>query len=724
MSSLVGPIFVAALLANAFLLFVVQPMFARAVLPLLGGAPAVWTACMLFFQGALLAGYAYVHAARTLPLVVQAALHTTVLAAPLLVLPLELPETQAFSPPHQPIAWLIRVMVLSVGLPFVVLATTAPLLQRWFSATRHASAADPYFLYAASNAGSLAGLLLYPILIEPSLSLQRQQRLWAAGYVLGAVLVAVCGAIAVRHHVVRTEREPTRAERIRSLRYLRWVALSFVPASLMLAVTTYLSTDVAAVPLLWIVPLTLYLITFVIAFSRAGANMATAVARRLPIVLLPLVLLMVTRGGAPLWFMLPVHLATFTGLALLCHAQLAKDRPPAAQLTEFYLAVAAGGVLAGTFNAVLAPRLFTDIIEYPLAIAAACLLQASAPQLRELLTAPRLLVRPGLAAAAALAALAIARALQLEPAGTLPLLGVSALVAFSTKGEPARFAVAVALLLLSGAAIPSAPWGQVIHAERTFFGVYRVSLDASGRFVSLYHGTTLHGRQVRGDRNPEAKTYYHPRSPIGEVLAAGSSRPDLAVGVVGLGVGSLAAYARPEQTWTFYEIDPAVERIARNAQHFGYLERCGERCRVVLGDARVSLAAGGGRYDVLVLDAFSSDAIPVHLLTMEAVSVYLEHLRPGGVMALHVSNRHLDLRPVLARLARDSGLVAFARVDPIGRAEEAEHGYSTSDWVVMARAQPQIEAVILSKGWVQLVADGAPPWSDDFSNIWTALEWR
>jgi spermidine synthase len=724
MSPALVPIFVGALLANAFLLFLVQPMFTKTLLPLLGGAPAVWTACMLFFQAALLGGYAYAHVTRTLPLLWQAALHTAVLAVPLIVLPLEFPAWIGFSPAHHPVAWLISGMTISMGLPFFVLSTTAPLLQRWFASTRHGSAADPYFLYAASNAGSLAGLLAYPVVIEPALTLQRQAHLWAAGYVLGAVLVTICATVAVRHHVAPADPEPARTERIGPARRLHWMALSFTPASLMLAVTTYLSTDVAAFPLLWIVPLALYLLTFVVAFGRHGERAAATVARRLPIVLLPLVLFMVTKGGAPLWFILPVHLVTFAGLSLLCHGQLAKDRPPTAQLTAFYLAVAAGGVLAGVFNAVVAPRLFTDVSEYPLVIGAACLIQAPARRLREVLTTPRLIVRPVLAALLAVAALAIARALRLDPGQTLSILGISALVAFGTKRDPARFAVSVVLLLLAGASMPNAAWGRVVHTERTFFGVYRVSLDERGRFISLFHGTTLHGRQVLGDRNPEAKTYFHPRSPIGQVLAPQAWQENLAVGVVGLGVGSLAAYAKPGQTWTFYEIDPAVERIARNTQYFHYLDRCGQSCRVVLGDARISLAKETRRFDVLVLDAFSSDAIPMHLLTTEATATYLDHLQPDGLIALHISNRHVALRPVVARLARDHGLVAFGRVEPVSKSDEAEHGYSTSEWVVMGRSLPAVEAVASPPQWVRLMPDVTRAWSDDFSNIWTALMWR
>ena len=715
--------FVAASLGNAFLLFLVQPMFAKTVLPLLGGAPAVWAACMLFFQTALLAGYAYVHATNRLTVFRQAAIHAVVLALPMIVLPVQIPTASLFSPLYHPVAWLVSVMAVSVGLPFIVLSTTAPMLQRWFAATRHASASDPYFLYAASNAGSLLGLLAYPIVIEPALSLQRQQRLWAAGYVFAAMLVAVCAAIALRHNTARGISNPARAERVGAMRQLRWVALSFIPASLMLAVTTYLSTDVAAVPLLWIVPLAVYLLTFIVAFSARSDHIAAIVANRLPLVLLPLVLLMATKTGAPLWFMTLLHLSTFTGLSVLCHAQLAKNRPGPTQLTLFYLALAVGGALAGVFNTMLAPHLFTAVLEYPLVIGAACLMQASGGGIWETLTSPRRMARPVLSAVIAAAMIALTMSLHLESGAAIVLVGISVLVAFGTKRDPARFAIAVVLLLLTGAFARNDGWGNVVHSERTFFGVYRVSVDDERRFISLYHGTTLHGRQLLGDSVPEPKTYYHPGSPIGQLFASRASRA-LAVGVVGLGVGSLAAYAKPYESWTFYEIDPAVERIARTNQYFAFLSRCGKVCRVVLGDARISLALNRQQYDVLVLDAFSSDAIPIHLITREAVAAYLDHLQPDGVIAVHISNCHVALRPVLARLARDRDLVAFGSRDAVTKSDETRHGYSASDWVVLARDVASIESLVIPHQWVRLVSDEAPAWSDDFSNIWTVLQWQ
>ena len=351
-------------------------------------------------------------------------------------------------------------------------------------------------------------------------------------------------------------------------------------------------------------------------------------------------------------------------------------------------------------------------------------MQASAGRIWEVLTTPRLMARPALSAMVAVAMIALGRSLQLGFGGAIVLVGISALVAFGTKRDPARFAIAVVLLLLTGVFAPSGGWGNVLHAERTFFGVYRVSVDDERRFISLFHGTTLHGRQVLGDRNPEPKTYYHPRSPIGQVFAARASQSDLSVGVVGLGVGSLAAYAKPHETWTFYEIDPAVERIARANQYFTFLNRCGNRCRVVLGDARVSLAQEPQRYDILVLDAFSSDAIPIHLITREAIATYLDHLQANGAIAVHISNRHVALRPVLARLARDHGLVAFGSLGVATKSDETIHGYSPSDWVVMARDVASIEAVVVPHRWVRLVPDQAPAWSDDFSNIWTAMRWQ
>jgi hypothetical protein len=720
-------LFTFVVFANALLLFLVQPMFARLVLPLLGGSPSVWTTCMLFFQSALLAGYLYVHVSvRLLGERRQAILHGVLVCLPALVLPIHLSAGGGVPANGAPIVWLLTTMVTSVGLPFFVVATSAPLLQRWYASSAGGSR-DPYFLYAASNAGSFAALILYPTVVEPNLSLRAQGLLWTGGYAVAAVLTLVCAATLFRHIVPAhgaALHSSTSTELIPGSRRLRWLALSFVPSSLMLAVTTHLSTDVAAAPLLWIVPLGIYLLTFVIAFSSRGVEAVALSARVLPVALLPLAIFMITDARPPLNVMLPLHLVTFAALTMQCHGRLAADRPGPYRLTEYYLWIAAGGALGGLFNTLVAPRVFVSIAEYPMAIVAGCILMASRAEFRALLRAPRRLVLPLLAGVLAVAALTIVPRLDLDIRAVLSMLAVAAAICFSVWRDHARFAIGVGsmfsavVISVLTASPASARW---LYSERTFFGVYRLQLDPTDHFLSMSHGTTVHGRQRFGASHPEPLTYYYRHSPIGNLFAARATAEPLSVGVIGLGVGSLAAYARPGDRWRFYEIDPAVENIARDGRFFHFLDACGPTCTVVVGDARLSLQSETGRYDILVLDAFSSDAIPVHLLTREALQIYLSRLAPGGVLAFHVSNRHINLHPVMARLGREYGLTTLIRTDAIR--PDNRDGFASSEWVVMARRRADLGSMAADPKWVPLAADDRPAWSDDFSNLWTVMRW-
>jgi hypothetical protein len=725
-------LFATALFLNALLIFWVQPLFAKMVLPLLGGSPSVWTTCMLFFQAALLAGYAYGHAGiRALGIRRHALVHSVIVWLPLLLLPLGVDQGTTAAA-GEPIAWLLQTMGWSVGLPFVVLASTAPLLQRWYSSLDNRSAADPYWLYSASNVGSFVALLAFPILFEPMIPLGRQTAIWKVAYAIVAALLTACAVSVLRrapssqdvHRHTEGDSHsapPLTAPPLTAGTRLRWLALSFAPSTLMLGVTTYLSTDVAPVPLLWVLPLACYLLTFIVAFGWYSDAMQTNVRRLLPTVLLPLVLLIVSAVPAPLWVAIPIHLLVFTVLAMLCHGELAGDRPGVQHLTEFYLWLAAGGVLGGVFNTLVAPQVFTSVAEYPLAIAFACLVCVPKLQFRDAIANPRSMLRPAFAAALATVLLVGARLGGVARFPTMMFLGAPALIFWSgAKHNTARFSVGIVGLLAALAianAVAPAGGGQTLYADRTFFGVYRVRTDASRHFVSLVHGTTTHGRQVVGDANPEPLSYFHRESPIGqvfEVLGADAG----SVGVIGLGTGTLAAYARPGSQWTFYEIDGAVERIARDARFFRYLDRCGAQCSVVLGDARLTLARSNVAHDMLVLDAFSSDAIPIHLLTTEALGVYETRLSANGVLAFHISNRHIKLAPVIARLARERGLSALTRLD---KRADSKQGYEASEWVVMARTPERLQSLASDTRWASLVADTRPAWTDDFSNIWTEL---
>jgi spermidine synthase len=730
----------ATLCLSAFLMFLIEPMVAKMVLPIFGGSPMVWNTCVAFFQITLLAGYAYAH--RFLQWADRphrAALHLVVALLPFCVLPFGLAAGWTPDPTWNPLLSILTLLVAIVGLPFFVLAMTASTLQRWFASTDDRSARDPYFLYVASNAGSLIALLAYPVLIEPALTVRQQTRIWAIMYGFFVVLSAICFLAAWRRRhscgsmtaPVHADTAVTSTSAVSWTRTGRWIALSFVPSSLMLAVTTYLSTDIAAVPLLWIVPLAIYLLTFVVAFSSRGAGTAALAARLMPVLILPVALMMVVRGAGALAFIIPLHLLTFAVIALVCHRELAVDRPPVDHLTQFYLWISVGGMLGGVFTALVAPLVFKSILEYPLGLVIACFLR---PTLSSTVSNARgetrglfrmLLPALGVGLLTMLPLVAMHR-LDAPPGIILAALGLPAVLSFRHSRDLMRFGCCIAAMLLAGEAV-TAGYGRVLDSARTFFGVYQVSTDVTGRYHVLFHGTTLHGMQSRdAARHDEPLTYYHRTGPFGQAFAAlPIATTTTNVAAVGLGVGSLATYVRPGQRWTFYEIDPEVERIARNRAYFTYLSDCGARCQVVLGDGRLGLVqASPQQYGLIVLDAFSSDAIPVHLLTSEALTLYVTRLSPGGAIAFHVSNRHLSLGPVLHRLAATHGLVAVEQPQAISHAEE-EAGKSPSDWVIMARSRTDLGSLASDPRWhTPSVSTQTPFWTDDFSNIVSVMSFR
>jgi spermidine synthase len=772
-------LFAAAIFVSAMLLFLVQPMVAKMVLPLLGGSPSVWNTCMVFFQAALLAGYAYSHyLPRLIGLRRHAVVHGVVLLAPALVLPIAL-RGGAPGPASEPVGWLLAILAASVGLPFLVVATSAPLLQKWFAASGHRASGDPYFLYAASNAGSLLALVCYPLVVEPRLGLAEQGRAWTIGYgcmvVMGVACIGVMlrkggrGGLTAGGAVATADRagaDPSGCAREKGLaggaapglagppagddqpcgplgavaadgltggRRALWVMLAFVPSSLMLGATQYVSTDIAAVPLLWVAPLSLYLLTFIIAFGRGRAwggafSSATAIAA------IALVLVFMVRNEQarlPVWALLSVHLAALFIVALMCHGRLADLRPGAERLTEFYRWLAVGGVLGGVFNALIAPLVFTSVAEYPIALFLACLLRPRPAGGRgaRLSRPAAIALDVGATLGIGAGAFVLARlgaGVESMPLRVLVSAGLPLIAAFLLAPRVPGFAGAVGVLLLVAFASPGRG-DDIVLARRTFFGVYRVHEEhlREETLRTLVHGTTTHGLEsTRADLAGVPLSYYHPAGPIGQVFAALEHDPRLGrVGLVGLGSGSLAAYGRPGMRMTFHEIDPEVVRIARG--RFGYLDRSAAEVSFLIGDGRLTLAGlPDGSYGLLVLDAFSSDAIPVHLLTREAVELYLRKVGPGGIIAFHTSNQYLKLAPVVGRIARSLGAAALVQVDePPDTVTEETYRYG-SEWIIMAHRAVDLRAISRNRRWMQIPDDPrAPLWTDDFSNIVSVFRW-
>ncbi len=722
------PIFAATIFLGAFLLFSVQPMIAKMVLPLLGGSPSVWNTAMVFFQAVLLAGYAYAHfSVRLLGLRRQSLLHLGVLALAFLAWPVALPE--GWVPPAErfPVFWVLALLSVSVGLPFFAVSATAPVLQKWFARSGHGDASDPYFLYSTSNIGSVLALLSYPFLVEPLLRLQQQSWSWSWGYAALFALMGLC--VLVIWSRLAKPRDPATAALPRaatpapSWRWRgRWIALAFVPSSLLLGVTAHITADVAATPLFWVLPLVLYLLTYVIVFARRPLLAHGLVVRALPFVLalLPIVFL----ASLGIVVTLAAHLAIFFAVALFCHGALVACRPAEDHLTEFYLWMSTGGVLGGIFNALLAPLVFPGVFEYVLVLALACLFLPAGTSGRRYLPGD-LLVPLGLAGlATAPSLLGIATVTGQGSLDVFVILVVLSLGIFFSRHRPRRMSAVILGVLLVPMVI-----GQFkgsLSMARSFFGVYRVlEVGAEGRFRVLLHGTTVHGAQDRRPgyrRNPS--TYYSASGPVGTLLSAldgpdAAAQPVERVGALGLGIGTMVCYRQPGQTWTYYEIDPVVVRLARDPRFFSFLADCGAETEIVLGDGRIQLmGAADADYDLLILDAFSSDAVPLHLLTAEALALYRSKTAADGLILFNISNRHLSLAPVLVRLAESQGLQAWHQLHVIPEAEKDLYAASSSEWVIMT-ADPGRAALLdgLPK-WRRLPVDPAADlWTDDFSNI-------
>ncbi|MEY2422582.1 MAG: hypothetical protein QOI95_2649 [Acidimicrobiaceae bacterium] len=708
------------------LLFLVEPMVAKMLLPKLGGTPAVWNTTMVFFQAALLGGYAYAHLSlRRLGWRRHPVVQVVVVAAVIPLLPIALPS--GWRPPVQgtPSLWVLGVLALTAGIPFLVVATTGPTLQAWFTGPSSNDGPDPYFLYAASNAGSLIGLLSYPVLLEPNFALADQSRLWTAGYLVFAALTTAC-ALVTRAEVRRVAHVPAgdapataTGDRPTAALRARWVLFASVPSVLLLGVTRHLTTDVAAVPLLWVIPLCLYLVSFVVTFGRDPNPIVRVSARGLQLAAIPIALSFLG-VGASLVYVLSLHLIGFFLAALLAHGRLSSERPAPRYLTEFYVWVSIGGVVGGLIAMLVAPLVFPGFWEYPLALAAALAFRPRAAKAmfdRGFSKAQRALLG-GLFVAFVVAGV-IARAPGGQHAVTVAalVLGVAGIGAYLVATSPKTYAACLGVLM----AVSFIPVSGTVVTQRTFFGVNRV--EHRDHFNFLYSGNTLHGMQdLAPGQGGVPLTYYSRSGPAGQVFAALSDHPARNVAVIGLGSGSLAAYGRPGDAMTFFEIDDGVRRIATDPKLFTFVGDSSADVQIVLGDGRLTLAReAAGSYDIVVLDAFGSDAIPTHLLTREALALYLAQMRSGGMLMVHITNRYVDLAPVVGRLAQDAGLTA--RVERYNPSEaELAAGQSGADWMVLARSEGDLASIATDARWQAVdVPSGTPVWTDTFSDVLRAL---
>lgn len=657
--------FAGALFTSAGLLFWLQPLIAKMLLPLLGGAPSVWNTCMVFFQALLLAGYAYVLAIGRFRVKTQILIHLPLLIVAGAVLPFSIGEGLLTQLPSQtnPTLWLLKVLAITVGFPFFVLSATAPLLQRWFSHSSHSSAKDPYFLYAVSNAGSMLSLLAFPFVLEPRWNLGTQSRYWAIGYVLLALLIGLCALLIGGKQNIESAAS-TDVERVPLIKRMEWVGLALIPSSLMLGVTTHISTDVASMPLIWIIPLALYLLTFILAFANRQILTLKVATLLAPAAVIGLGFITLLKPQISLWGVIGLHLAVFFLIAFSCHRRLALARPSVNNLANYYLWISIGGVLGGIFNALVAPFVFSTPFEYPLIMIAAC-----------------------------------------------PVLSCG--IAWSRSWLKFAFPLLVAVLML-GSSLDTKE--RSLTTQRNFFGVWRVSSDEKNEFHRLKHGSTTHGYQFTDTaKRCTPTTYFHNDGPVGQVFKAFDAHPSSnIVGVIGLGAGTLSSYSHPQQQWDFYEIDPAIVGIAQDKRYFTYLSDCAKAStRMILGDARLKMKeAPQAHYGLFVIDAFSSDSIPSHLVTVEALDLYLSKLAPDGLLAMNISNRYLNLEPLLSGLAQEKGM--FARIRRDQQSDYATAKFASS-WVVMARKESALGSILADSRWRTL--NGHVVWTDDFSNI-------
>lgn len=715
------PLFVATIGLSSFLLFTLELLAGRLVLPVFGGTPSVWTTALCFFTGVVFVGYAYAHFLATrlgqrAGGVTHLALAVLVVAATLLA-PADLTELRFAGMPAA--LNVLAVLALVAGAPALLLATTTPLLSAWFSGRGR----DPWWLYAVSNGASLAGLIAYPFVIEPLVPLSAQRS--ALPVLLVPLAALLAGVVATAPQGARARREVPATPRPTPSRQVAWLFAAAIPAGLLSATTMQLATDQISTPLLWIGPLGIYLGSFVIAFSKRGRRLLPVAEKLVPAAATVMWVPFVVHVSWPVPVLVTTLLAAFAVLSVAIHGRVALSRPDESRLTGFYLVVSAGGLLGTAFVALVAPLVFSDVFEYPLLLAGGLAALAMLPGPAWPPTAgPGATLRAAgrrLAPYLALGVLLIASVSREAPASALfvtVVLVIGALVIAAGR-SPRALALGTAVAIVALVLLFSP--GYLVRV-RTFFGITEVRSAQNAAATSEIHGTTLHGLQFEDARRAEPTSYFVRSGPLGDVFADLAERvPQAAdIGVVGLGIGTIAAYERPGDTMTYFEVDQAVIDLARDRRYFTYLADAPTRPRIVLGDGRISLAnAPAGAFDVLVLDAFSSDAVPAHLLTREAMRTYARTLKPGGILLFQLTNRHFDLAPAVAETARSIGLAVRTKQFTPSSAESARLAAEPSRWLVAGGAADVARFDAL--GWTQ--PGRGPVLTDDYTSILQLMRW-
>ena len=744
-------LFASTLFLSAVLLFSVQPIFAKIVLPTLGGSPSVWAVSMCFFQAVLLAGYCYAYALnRYMPLQYAPLAHVVMLAVAFLALPFGLPEGVA-PPAGDAYFWLIGVLTVGVGLPFFAVSANAPLLQAWFARTKHPHAKDPYFLYGASNLGSLLALLSYPIIIEPLLGLKSQALTWTGGFLLLALSVALCGLLLWAKSSLTNDHDDVTATAVTSdasqeasaapswLARISWIGLAFVPSGLLVAYTSYLATDIASAPFIWVIPLATFLATFVFIFRDTPIIPRHWLLRSQPLIIAFLLLDIAAPGILPGWFATLLGFFAFFVTTMVAHTVLYEKRPGSENLTEFYMWMSLGGVLGGVFAAIITPQIFNTIFEFPLLLLAGMLCRPRVlEQLRSKLTmaSKEYWRQPAmffglLVVTAMLFWVELLSSNQSAIIFTILVTACAYLLLSSREDAPHEFAY-VAILVSGIFLLPTHL--SLGHSERSFYGVHKVLTTPDGAMRVLLHGTTIHGAlRIKTDDGkpiafPRPATYYHDEGLMARGLVAVRKNLEALgrtpmIGVVGVGAGSLVCYAKANEKWRLYEIDPLVVKLATDPKHFTFFSKCHPKPDFVLGDARLTLAKEPkAKFDYLVIDAFSSDAVPVHLITREAFAMYLDKVANDGVVALHISNRHMDLNSVASATARSIPGVHTALGINI---QDGSKGLDRTSSKVMflSRSKSSLKGLLLQDDVEVAPKTSTAPWTDDYSNIIAAI-WR